>query len=112
MEKRLAGPLPVSRRKKPLGKLKVTARTPKAAFLKSVAKTKEYIAAGDVFQCVLSQRFDCTPGVDPFDIYRALRLVNPSPYMYFLRFGGDASGHKTKGSASKRPKRKKPSDPW
>ena len=50
-------------------------------------KTKEYIAAGDVFQCVLSQRFDCVPGVDAFEIYRALRIVNPSPYMYFLRFG-------------------------
>jgi anthranilate synthase component 1 len=39
---------------------------------------------------VLSQRFDCEPGVDAFDIYRALRIVNPSPYMYFLRFGLDA----------------------
>jgi anthranilate synthase component 1 len=48
---------------------------------------KEYITAGDVFQCVLSQRFDCEPGVDAFQIYRALRIVNPSPYMYFLRFG-------------------------
>src|ERR1700748_3071776 len=94
MEKRLAGPLPVSRRKKPLGKLKVTARTPKSAFLKAVERTKEYIAAGDVFQCVLSQRFDCTPGVPAFDVYRSLRIVNPSPYMYFLRFGLDGkAGH-------------------
>src|SRR6201996_7655628 len=87
MEKRLASALPVRRKKKPLGKLKVTARTPKAAFLKAVEKTKEYIASGDVFQCVQSQRFDCVPGVDAFEIYRALRIVNPSPYMYFLRFG-------------------------
>src|SRR3979411_2070114 len=87
MEKRLASALPVRRKKKPLGKLKVTARTPKAAFLKAVEKTKEYIASGDVFQCVLSQRFDCVPGVDAFEVYRALRIVNPSPYMYFLRFG-------------------------
>ena len=36
---------------------------------------------------MLSQRFDCVPGVDAFEIYRALRIVNPSPYMYFLRFG-------------------------
>ena len=50
-------------------------------------KTKEYIASGDVFQCVMSQRFDCVPGVDAFEVYRALRIVNPSPYMYFLRFG-------------------------
>ena len=88
LEKRLAGPLPKSRAPKGALKrpLKIDARTPKPAFLKAVEKTKEYIAAGDVFQCVLSQRFDCKPGVDAFDIYRALRIVNPSPYMYFLRF--------------------------
>ncbi len=80
-------------RRRPEGKLKLTARTPKAAFLKAVEKTKEYIASGDVFQCVLSQRFDCVPGVDAFEVYRALRIVNPSPYMYFLRFGlEDAAG--------------------
>src|SRR5271168_4291220 len=87
MEKRLASALPLKRKKRPEGKLKVTARTSKAAFLKAVEKTKEYIASGDVFQCVLSQRFDCVPGVDAFEVYRALRIVNPSPYMYFLRFG-------------------------
>src|SRR3984957_14350776 len=87
MEKRLASALPTKRKKMSEGKLKVTARTSKAAFLKSVDKTKEYIASGDVFQCVLSQRFDCVPGVDAFEVYRALRIVNPSPYMYFLRFG-------------------------
>jgi anthranilate synthase component 1 len=90
LEKRLARALPKPAKKHAHGKLKLAARTPKAAFLKSVAKTKEYIASGDVFQCVLSQRFDCVPGVDAFDIYRALRIVNPSPYMYFLRFGLDA----------------------
>jgi anthranilate synthase component 1 len=94
MEKSLANALPMRKKKKLLGKLKVTARTPKAAFLKAVEKTKEYIASGDVFQCVLSQRFDCVPGVDAFEIYRALRIVNPSPYMYFLRFG--LEGERTK----------------
>ena len=49
-------------------------------------RTKEYIAAGDVFQAVLSQRFDVEPGMDSFQVYRALRTVNPSPYMFFLRF--------------------------
>jgi anthranilate synthase component I len=87
LEKRLASALPIARKKKSEGKLKLKARTPKATFLKSVEKTKEYIAAGDVFQCVLSQRFDCEPGVEAFDVYRSLRIVNPSPYMYFLRFG-------------------------
>jgi anthranilate synthase component 1 len=66
--------------------LELTPRTPREDFLRAVDTTKEYIRAGDVFQCVLSQRFDCTPGVDPFEIYRSLRIVNPSPYMYFLRF--------------------------
>src|SRR5271154_1401269 len=92
LEKRLASALPVRRKKRPEGKLKVTSRTSKAAFLKAVGKTKEYIASGDVFQCVLSQRFDCVPGVDAFEVYRALRIVNPSPYMYFLRFGLEGVG--------------------
>ena len=87
LEKRLSGSLPAMRKKKPSGKLKLVPRTAKAKFLNAVGKTKEYIAAGDVFQCVLSQRFDCEPGVDAFEVYRALRIVNPSPYMYFLRFG-------------------------
>jgi anthranilate synthase component 1 len=71
---------------KKLGPLKLISRTRPANFLKAVNRIKDYIRAGDVFQCVLSQRFDCTPGVAPFDIYRSLRIVNPSPYMYFLRF--------------------------
>ena len=68
-------------------KSKVRPRTPKAKFLKSVDRAKEYIAAGDIFQVVLSQRWDFEPSVAPFDLYRSLRTVNPSPYMYFLRFG-------------------------
>jgi anthranilate synthase component 1 len=50
-----------------------------------VAVAKEYITAGDIFQVVLSQRFDLDLDADPFDLYRVLRLVNPSPYLYFLR---------------------------
>jgi anthranilate synthase component 1 len=95
IEKKLAaGYKPANWRKsvkKP--KLKVRSRTPKAKFLDSVRLAKEYIAAGDIFQVVLSQRWDFDPGVAPFDLYRALRTVNPSPYMYFLRFGRE------KGSA-------------
>ena len=56
-------------------------------FERSVRAAKEYISAGDIFQVVLSQRLDFIPGVAPFDIYRALRGVNPSPYMYFLQMG-------------------------
>jgi len=77
------------RKASPKSKLAVRARTPKPKFLESVRRAKEYIAAGDIFQVVLSQRWDFEPGVAPFDLYRALRTVNPSPYMYFLRFGGD-----------------------
>jgi len=68
-------------------KLTIHAGTSRSRFVKSVERAKEYIAAGDIFQVVLSQRLDFSPGVAPFDIYRALRAVNPSPYMYFLRMG-------------------------
>lgn len=53
----------------------------------AVLKAKEYIKAGDIFQVVPSQRFQTKISVEPYEIYRALRLVNPSPYMYFLRCG-------------------------
>jgi anthranilate synthase component 1 len=109
LEKRLTQPLPKPAKSKPLGKLKLTPRTSKSAFLKSVTKIKDYIASGDVFQCVLSQRFDCTPAVDPFAIYRALRIVNPSPYMYFLKMQG--AGIRDQESANKNSARKK-SDPY
>jgi anthranilate synthase component 1 len=68
-------------------KLKVKPRTTRANFLDAVRKAKDYIAAGDIFQVVLSQRWDFEPEVAPLDLYRSLRTVNPSPYMYFLRFG-------------------------
>jgi anthranilate synthase component 1 len=55
------------------------------AFRSAVAVAKEYIRAGDIFQVVLSQRFDFDLDADPFAVYRVLRQVNPSPYMYFLR---------------------------
>ena len=48
---------------------------------------KEHIAAGDIYQVVLSQRFDAEVAADPFTVYRALRHVNPSPYMFFIRMG-------------------------
>jgi anthranilate synthase component 1 len=91
LEKKLAAGLrPAMWRKsakvKP-GKLKIHAGTTRAKFLRSVERCKEYIAAGDIFQVVLSQRLDFIPGVKPFDLYRALRQVNPSPYLYFLRMG-------------------------
>ncbi len=101
LEKQLAGSLPVTvKRRKTPGPLELTPRTPKRLFLQAVERVKEYVAAGDVFQCVLSQRFDCVPEVDPFEIYRALRIVNPSPYMYFLRFPLPTYGVQTETPAS------------
>ena len=75
--------LPKGRTDEPL---ELIPRTAQQDFLAAVDTVKEYIRAGDVFQCVLSQRFDCVPDVDAFEIYRSLRIINPSPYMYFLRF--------------------------
>jgi anthranilate synthase component I len=60
-------------------------------FERSVEIAKEHIVAGDIFQVVLSQRFQTQFKGDPLDLYRCLRLVNPSPYMFCLRFGGDFS---------------------
>jgi anthranilate synthase component 1 len=56
-------------------------------FCDAVARTKAYVEAGDIIQAVLSQRLSVKTDVDPFDVYRALRVVNPSPYMYYLRLG-------------------------
>ncbi len=56
-------------------------------FIRRVKKAKDYIRAGDAIQVVLSQRWKKKVQADPFDLYRALRSVNPSPYMYFLKFG-------------------------
>jgi anthranilate synthase component 1 len=58
---------------------------PNGRYQKAVEVAKEYIRAGDIFQVVLSQRFDIDLSADPIDVYRVLRQVNPSPYMYFLR---------------------------
>lgn len=69
------------------GKLNVHACTKRADYMRAVERCKEYIAAGDIFQVVYSQRLEFTPEVAPFDLYRALRQVNPSPYLYFLKNG-------------------------
>ncbi len=60
----------------------------KSAYVDIVKRAKEYIAAGDIIQVVPSQRFSRPISVDSFDVYRALRVVNPSPYMYYLKCGG------------------------
>lgn len=89
LERRLrsASALTKTRKQATTRTLKIKPTTPKTKFLRDVARVKDYIYAGDAFQTVLSQRFELEPGVAPFEIYRALRTVNPSPYMYFLRVG-------------------------
>lgn len=54
-------------------------------FIDSILRVKEHILAGDIFQLVLSQRFERRTFADPFEVYRALRIVNPSPYMIYLQ---------------------------
>ncbi|MBZ5504762.1 MAG: anthranilate synthase component I [Acidobacteriia bacterium] len=91
IEKKLTAPLPAKflRSPKPkIGKLKVAVSVTRKQFIRTVEKIKEYIMAGDVFQTVPSLRLELEPGVEPLNIYRALRRVNPSPYMYFLRMQG------------------------
>jgi anthranilate synthase component I len=74
------------------GPRKVTPRsnTSPAAFKRMVARAKDYIAAGDIFQVVLSQRFAAPFRLPPFALYRALRRINPSPYLFFLDYGAFA----------------------
>jgi anthranilate synthase component I len=67
--------------------IEVTSNVSREQFEQMVRTAKEYIAAGDIYQVVVSQRFETKVGADPFTVYRALRHVNPSPYMYFIRMG-------------------------
>ena len=75
--------------KKPGARKNIVVRSnfTKEQFKKAVLKTKEYIRKGDIIQGVISQRFQADFKQEPFDIYRKLRSLNPSPYMYFLNFG-------------------------
>jgi anthranilate synthase component I len=68
--------------------LTFTSNHTKERFEEQVRAAKEHIAAGDIYQVVLSQRFEAEVAAEPFTVYRALRHVNPSPYMYFIRLGG------------------------
>jgi anthranilate synthase component 1 len=69
-------------------KLDVRSNHTRERFEEQVRAAKEHIAAGDIYQVVLSQRFETEVDADPFTVYRALRHVNPSPYMYFIRMAG------------------------
>jgi anthranilate synthase component 1 len=88
---RLSAPLPPTRRAPP----RRTAVTPEpqlppGRYGEMVGRAKDYIAAGDIFQVVLAQRFTAPFALPPFDLYRALRRVNPSPFLYYLDLPGFA----------------------
>jgi len=70
---------------KRLGKLNISSNVVKPAYLAAVRKAKEYIRAGDIFQVVISQRFSAKTKAPPFEIYRQLRALNPSPYLFYLQ---------------------------
>jgi anthranilate synthase component I len=85
----LSRPLPYVPSPPPAGDLTeippCTSTMPPEAYHAAVEMAREYILAGDIFQVVLAQRFDLDGHYDPFDVYRVLRQVNPSPYMYYVR---------------------------
>jgi anthranilate synthase component 1 len=70
-----------------LGEDGFTSTMDEDTFGDAVRRAKEYIAAGDAYQIVLARRLDCRLQADPFTVYRALRTINPSPYLFFLRLG-------------------------
>jgi anthranilate synthase component 1 len=71
----------------PRSPLEIRSNHTRERFEEQVRTAKEYIAAGEIYQVVLSQRFESDVDAEPFSVYRALRHVNPSPYMYFIRMG-------------------------
>ena len=85
LERTLSKAVPIERQP-----IQITSNVTRDEFEGMVRTAKEYIAAGDIYQVVLSQRFETGFDAEPFMAYRALRHVNPSPYMYFLRMGDRA----------------------
>ncbi|HZS04428.1 MAG TPA: anthranilate synthase component I [Blastocatellia bacterium] len=89
LEGMLASPLPMLSPSERSGPTQLRANMSKDEFEAAVEMIKDYITAGDAFQVVFSQRFEVNIATHPFQIYRALRVVNPSPYMFFLKLGGE-----------------------
>lgn len=85
MEARLEDPIEPLPRRVTQSKARPRSNMTKSEFEAAVNRAKEHIAAGDIFQVVLSQRFEVALSSHPFEVYRALRVVNPSPYMFYLR---------------------------
>lgn len=85
---RLKGPLPYFETVKGNPRVEFESATDRETYERNVDRCKEYIKEGDIFQVVLAHRLKAKVTVPPFQVYRALRAVNPSPYMYYLNFGG------------------------
>jgi anthranilate synthase component 1 len=83
---RLKQPAPAPERAGPSNGIAFTSNLGREGYLRAVEIAKEHIRAGDVVQVVLAHRLEATAAVSPFDVYRALRILNPSPYMYYLRY--------------------------
>jgi len=84
----LKAPLPrAAQNKEGAGHKKIKSNFEKQAFMDIVERAKEYIRAGDIFQVVLSQRFETENREEPLEVYRAIRALNPSPYMFILKLG-------------------------
>ena len=88
--RRLSGPVPAGPTLADMPDVALEPVMEEAAYESMVLAAKEYIAAGDIFQVVLAQRFTCPFPLPPFALYRALRRVNPSPFLYFLDLPGFA----------------------
>ncbi|HQH13461.1 MAG TPA: anthranilate synthase component I, partial [Candidatus Sumerlaeota bacterium] len=88
MHEKLRLPLPAAEIKREAQPIKIESNMTEDEFKNAVERAREYIFAGDIFQVVLSQRLKTNFTCAPLDIYRALRTINPSPYMFFLKFGG------------------------
>ncbi len=84
---KIQSPAPTSPKQKSFSPSLPRSNFSREDFMKGVERAKEYIKAGDVIQVVLSQRFSTEIHCDPFDIYRALRSINPSPYLFYLKMG-------------------------
>src|SRR5262249_43763285 len=87
---RLARPIQAPRRGRPAPHPpQVRSNMTQEQYEALVRRGKEYIVGGDIIQVVLAQRFECALRAEPFNIYRCLRTVNPAPYMFYLRLGGN-----------------------
>jgi anthranilate synthase component 1 len=91
LEACLAAPAPAAPSVRRTSPLSIRSNMSKEYYLSAIDRIKEYIKAGDAFQVVFAQRFATEIGTTAFQIYRALRVVNPSPYMFFLKLGGEES---------------------